>query len=150
MFTTSSDLCDAAQMCTRSHRGNSRRKALPGKVHHKVCGSMELHCARFCWSSCTVSAVLWVCTRKLALCAPWSYMCRGEVQLHSFLISALDSDKRSASPWPLYLCGMSCRYPSKRNLGGPQSRSGRAGRVSRFIFATAQKRLSWSTSTHIS
>jgi hypothetical protein len=51
-----------------------------------------------------------------------------EVQLYSFLTSALDGGEWSASrpcralPW-----GKDPRYPLNRRLGGPQSRSGRRG-----------------------
>lgn len=55
------------------------------------------------WSTCIASAGLRAGKGNLALCAPWRHMCGMEVQLHSFLIPALDVGKWRASPWPLYL-----------------------------------------------
>jgi len=42
-----------------------------------------------------------------------------EVQLHTFLTSALDGGK-----WPLYSLGKSHRYTLVWRLGGPQNRPG--------------------------
>jgi len=43
-----------------------------------------------------------------------------EVQLHTFLTSALLGWVVSFAPWPLYRRGRSRRYPLDRRLGGPQ------------------------------
>jgi hypothetical protein len=55
---------------------------------------------------------------------PWSYELGAEVQLHSFLTSALDGDKRSTSCPSHFTSGKERWYPLNRRLGGTQSQSG--------------------------
>jgi len=52
---------------------------------------------------------------------------RAEVQLHSFSTSAPDGGKWSPSRIGLFTSGKKRRYPLKRMLGGPHSRSERFG-----------------------
>jgi hypothetical protein len=47
-----------------------------------------------------------------------------EVQLHSFLTSALDGGEWSTSRLGRFTPGKECQYPSSRRLGGSQGRSG--------------------------
>jgi hypothetical protein len=56
-----------------------------------------------------------------------------EVQLHSFLTSALDGGEWSASRPYRFTPEKEYRYPLNRRLGGPQSRSGRFGEEKKTI-----------------
>jgi hypothetical protein len=49
--------------------------------------------------------------------------CKGEAQLHTRLTSVLDAGERSTSRADHLTAGKEPRYPLKRRVGGPQSRS---------------------------
>jgi hypothetical protein len=61
---------------------------------------------------------------KLSLYAPWRHIEGVEVQLHSFVTSALDRDEWSVSHHGRFTPVKRPWYPVKRRLGKPQSWSG--------------------------
>jgi hypothetical protein len=53
--------------------------------------------------------------------------CGMDIQLHTFLTSALDGGEWSVSRPDRFTKGNNRRYPLDRRLGGPQSQAGRGG-----------------------
>jgi hypothetical protein len=73
----------------------------------------------------TVQIYCTMTTVNMSLTTPWRHIGGTEVQLHSFLTSALDGGEWSTSRSGRFTPGKETRYLLNRRLGGSQRRSGR-------------------------